>query len=72
MGLRVKDNPLYYEKAHCSRCKEAGVELMKHKFSDVLTCLECVNDELKEISSEEKHGDYRDKTENELYQGRNQ
>jgi hypothetical protein len=55
--MRSKNDPHFFEKAQCSECREFGVELMKHKFSDVLTCVECVNDELRKLEEEEDWGD---------------
>ncbi len=70
--IRAKNSPYYFEKAQCSECREFGVELMKHKFSDILTCVECVNDALRKLEDEnEKHDDYRDQSYADLITERN-
>lgn len=50
---RAKNNPKFFEPAGCSECGEMGIELMKHKYTDELLCVECVNKKLKELEDEE-------------------
>jgi len=77
MNERNSD-PFYYETIQCSEC--CGVDgLLRHKFSEELTCKSCVRaieekfNEANRIAEEEncKHDDYRDMSYNELLTERN-
>lgn len=68
-------NPAYYETIFCSVSGCGRTEdLLKHRYSDEMTCVTCVNamvekiEEQKRIEEEEfeRHDDYRDFSYNQL------
>lgn len=72
MNLRPKESPYFFEKTLCSECGEFEAELLKHKFSDVLTCVDCVNRQIQKIQDEnESEGYYTEKSYNQLCEERN-
>jgi hypothetical protein len=41
--MRAKNDPYYYESIRCSICNQADGEMLQHKFTDQVTCSDCVN-----------------------------
>lgn len=47
-----KDNPIYFEKMNCSRCGEFELEYVKHKYTDEVICVDCLNKLANEVDQE--------------------
>lgn len=51
---RARNNPKFFEPAGCSECGEMNTELMKHKYTDEILCVDCVNKKLKELEGDDE------------------
>lgn len=46
--MKNKDNPKFFEPIQCEKCHDNCAELVKHKYTDEIICVNCLNDLLKE------------------------
>jgi hypothetical protein len=51
--MRAKNDPYYYESIRCSICRESGEEMLKHRYTDEVTCARCVNKLVDDLFEEE-------------------
>lgn len=54
---RARNNPKFFEPAGCFECGEMDADLMKHKYTDELLCVDCVNKKIRELEIEENEGE---------------
>lgn len=65
-------NPKHFESISCQKCGSTH-ELQRHRYSDEIQCVHCVNDELATIAKQanEREGYYYELSYNQLCEERN-